>query len=71
MKYSDHFREVTKRRFIRLAAGGALAGIALDLILFVAGVPEKMPFVLLGVIIILLIALMDWLDFHVGIFGKL
>jgi hypothetical protein len=70
MQYSDFFKQVTKQRLIRLVAGGSLAGIALDIVLYMAGIPEKMPFVLPGVIIILLIALIDWPGFHLGIFRR-
>lgn len=64
MEYSANFREVTRQRLIRLVLSGALAGIVLDTLLFLAGIPDVMPFVLLGIIVILLIALFDWFDFH-------
>jgi hypothetical protein len=70
MEYTDHFKEVTKERLIRLVIGGAIAGIALDSILFILRIPDMMPFVLLGIIIILLLALLDWLDLHLGIFSR-
>jgi hypothetical protein len=70
MAYSDHFQQVSKQRLVRLVSGGAFAGILLDTGLFLAGIPGKMPFVLLGIIIILLIALIDWLDFHLEIFSR-
>jgi|WetSurMetagenome_2_1015567.scaffolds.fasta_scaffold00102_29 hypothetical protein len=68
MKYTDHFKEVSKDRLVRLVAGGACAGIILDTALYLLGIPEKMPFVLLGIIIILLLAILDWLDLHFEIF---
>jgi hypothetical protein len=46
MEYTDHFKAVTKERLIRLVLGGAVAGIALDIVLFVLGIPDMMPFVL-------------------------
>jgi hypothetical protein len=67
MEYTDHFKAVTKERLIRLVTGGAVAGIALDTVLFLLGIPDMMPFVLLGIIMILLLALLDWLDLHLEI----
>jgi hypothetical protein len=46
MEYTDHFKAVTKERLIRLVLGGAVAGIALDTVLFLLGIPDMMPFVL-------------------------
>jgi hypothetical protein len=70
MEYTDHFKAVTRERLIRLVLGGAVAGIALDSVLFILGIPDMMPFVLLGIIIILLLALLDWLDLHFEIFSR-
>ena len=68
MPYTDHFREVTKQRLIRLVLGGAGAGILLDIILYLLGITKVMPFVALGICVILLLALLDWLDFHFDVF---
>ena len=70
MDYTDHFKAVTKERLIRLVLGGAIAGITLDIVLYFLRIPDMMPFVLLGIIIILLLALLDWLDLHFEIFSR-
>jgi hypothetical protein len=70
MQYSDHFREVTKQRLIRLVLAGSFAGIALDVVLCFAGIPRVMPYVALGILVILLAALFDWYDFNSGIFHR-
>ena len=70
MQYTDRFREVTKQRLIRLVLAGSLAGIALDTVLFLAGITEVMPFVALGILIILLAALFDWVDFNTRVFRR-
>lgn len=59
MQYTDHFREVTKQRLIRLVLVGSLAGVALDCVLFLLGISEVMPFGALGILIILPAALFD------------
>jgi hypothetical protein len=63
MDSTDHFKEVSKDRLIRLVAGGACAGIILDTALFLQEIPEKMRCVLLWIIIILLPAILNRLDF--------
>ena len=70
MEYTDHFKAVTKERLIQLVLGGAVAGIALDIVLFILKIPDMMPFILLGIIIILLLSLLDWLDLHLEIFSR-
>ena len=70
VKFTDYFQQVTKQRLIRLVRGGAAAGIILDSILFLLGIPDMMPYVLLGVIVILLLALIYWLDFHFLVFNR-
>jgi len=70
MAYTDHFRNITKRRLILSVLAGGVAALALETILIVLGIRESMPFVLLGIFAILLLALLDWLDFCFVVFAK-
>jgi hypothetical protein len=70
MKYTDHFKNITKRRLILSVIAGITLGIVLEFVLLLFGIKEHMPFILLGIIAVLLLALLDWLDFQFSVYNK-
>jgi len=63
MAYSDHFRNITRRRLVFSVLAGVISGLLLEILLLALGVKDHMPFVLLGICAILLLVILDWLDF--------
>jgi len=68
MAYTDHFRNITKRRLVLSVLAGGVFGLVLEVILLALGIRQHMQFILLGIFAILLLALLDWLDFCFFIF---
>ena len=70
MAYTDYFKNITQRRLILSVLAGGISALILEAALIFLGVTEHMPFILLGIFAILLIALLDWLDFCFVVFAK-
>ncbi len=70
MTYTDHFKNITKQRLIFSVFTGVTFGLVLEIVLLFFGVQQHMPFILLGISAVLLVALLDWLDFHFSVYNK-
>ncbi|OPY39063.1 MAG: hypothetical protein A4E35_00297 [Methanoregula sp. PtaU1.Bin051] len=70
MEYTDHFKNITKQRLILSVFTGITLGLILEIILLILGIQHHMPFILLGIGAVLLVALLDWLDFHFCVYNK-
>ena len=70
MAYTDYFKNITQRRLILSVLAGGISALVLEAALIFLGITEHMPFILLGIFAILLIALLDWLDFCFVVFAK-
>jgi len=70
MAYTDYFKNITQRRLILSVLAGGVSALILEAILIFLGVTEHMPFILLGIFAILLLALLDWLDFCFVVFAR-
>ena len=70
MAYTDYFKNITQRRLILSVLAGGISALILEAALIFLGITEHMPFILLGIFAILLIALLDWLDFCFVVFAK-
>ncbi len=68
MSYTDHFKNITKLRLALSILAGGVSALVLEIVLIFLGVEEHMPFILLGIFAILLLALLDWLDFCFSVF---
>lgn len=70
MAYTDYFKNITQRRLILSVLAGGVSALVLEAVLIFLGVTEHMPFILLGIFAILLLALLDWLDFCFVVFAR-
>lgn len=70
MAYTDYFKNITQRRLVLSVLAGGVSALILEAVLIFFGIEEHMPFILLGIFAILLLALLDWLDFCFVVFGK-